>query len=294
MRERAAAIGTFDGMHKGHRSVIDVLTQYAREHGMEPVAITFDRHPLALIDPSRTPATLTPLAKKKRLLEEAGVTPIVFKFDDELRATTAHDWIERLNKEFNVKTLIVGYDNTFGSDGLNLSLEDYRRLGEEAGMTVLTAEEIKGVSSSAIRKAVASGHVEDALKMLGRPYSLQGKVVEGNKLGHSIGFPTANIKVEENRAVPALGVYAAEVKLPNEAKPLPAMVNIGKRPTVMRGDDVVIEAHIIGWKGDLYGKEISLRFLRRLRDEKKFDTIEALKAQLAKDRQDVTEAQDKE
>lgn len=294
MRERAAAIGTFDGMHKGHRSVIDVLTKYAREHGMEPVAITFDRHPLALIDPSRTPATLTPLAKKKRLLEEAGVTPIVFKFDDELRATTAHDWIERLNKEFNVKTLIVGYDNTFGSDGLNLSLEDYRRLGEEAGMTVLTAEEIKGVSSSAIRKAVASGHVEDALKMLGRPYSLQGKVVEGNKLGHSIGFPTANIKVEENRAVPALGVYAAEVKLPNEAKPLPAMVNIGKRPTVMRGDDVVIEAHIIGWKGDLYGKEISLRFLRRLRDEKKFDTIEALKAQLAKDRQDVTEAQDKE
>lgn len=283
-KSRVAAIGCFDGVHTGHRSVLKVLTDYGRENDMEPVAITFRTHPLALIDNKRAPLMLTPLHKKKKLLVEAGVTPMVLEFDEPLRSTTAAEWLKRLREEFGVKTLVIGYDNTFGSDGINLSLEDYRKLGAREGIEILTADEVKGVGSSAIRKAVAAGEMERAHEMLGRPYSITGKVVEGNKLGHTLGFPTANLDVPEGVALPKPGVYAAIVKTLDDGKKYPAMVNVGTRPTVMRGDKTVIEAHIIDFKGDLYGKEITVRFLQRLRDEQKFESIDALKRQLAADK----------
>lgn len=284
MKPVVAAIGTFDGVHRGHRSVLGVLTDYAKEHDMQPMAITFDRHPLALIDSSRTPYELTPLWKKKKLLAEAGAIPNVISFDENLRSTSAAQWMKKLHDEFGVKTLVIGYDNTFGCDGVNLSLEDYRKLGEKIGIEVITAEEIRGVSSSAIRKAVVKGEMEKAAEMLGRPYSITAKVVNGNSLGHTIGFPTANIDVPAAVALPQPGVYAAIVKTLNDGKKHPAMVNIGCRPTVMRGNDTVIEAHLINWQGDLYGKDITVRFLKRIRDEKKFDSIEALRNQLDKDK----------
>ena len=287
MKGRVAAIGTFDGVHRGHRSVLKVLTDYAKENDLEPVAITFDQHPLALIDSSRIPKELTPLWKKKKLLKEVGANPTVLEFNEPLRATTAEDWMKRLHDEFNVRALVIGYDNTFGSDGLSLSLEDYNKLGEKEGVEVITAPEIRGVSSSAIRKAVAAGEMEKAHEMLGRPYSITARVVKGNSLGHTIGYPTANIELPEGAAVPKPGVYAAIVKTIDDGLKHPAMVNIGTRPTVMRGDHAVIEAHLIDWQGNLYGKEITVRFIKRLRDEQKFDSINALKRQLAKDRDDV-------
>lgn len=287
MKDKVAAIGTFDGVHRGHRSVLKVLADYAREHDMEPVAITFDRHPLALIDASRVPGDLTPLWKKKKLLKELGATPMVLEFNEPLRSTTAQQWMRRLSEEFGVKALVVGYDNTFGSDGINLSLDDYRKLGSKVGIEVLTANEIKGVSSSAIRKAVMAGEVEKAGEMLGRPFSITAQVVRGNSLGHTIGFPTANIDIPGGAAIPKPGVYAAIVKTLDDGKKHPAMVNVGTRPTVMRGDDAVIEAHLIDWNGDLYGKDITVRFIKRLRDEQKFDSIEALKCQLVNDRKEV-------
>ena len=286
---KIAAIGTFDGVHRGHRSVLKLMTEYASEHGLEPVVVTFSNHPLALIDPARTPKALTPTAKKKKLLKEAGVTPVVLEFDEPLRNTTAARWMKILHDEYGVDALVIGYDNTFGNDGVNLSLEDYRKLGEDVGIKIITADEVKEVSSSAIRKAVMAGNVEKAREMLGRPYSITGRVVKGNSLGHTIGFPTANLDYPSDVAVPAPGVYAGIVKLLPEGYKYPAMVNIGCRPTVMRGEDKVIEAHIIGWNGDLYGKEITVRFLKRLRDEKKFDSIEALKKQLAEDRDKALE-----
>lgn len=284
---RVAAIGTFDGVHTGHRAVLRHLVDYATEHKLQPVAITFRRHPLALIDPEREPAELTPLWKKMKLLEEAGVTPIVVEFDENLRHTTAREWMKRLREDYGVKALVMGYDHTFGSDGVNMSLEDYRKLGAEEGITVIAGEEVKGVSSSAIRKAVKNGEMEKAHEMLGRPFSITSKVVEGNKLGHTLGFPTANIETPEGVAIPKTGVYAAIVKTLHDGKKHKAMVNVGSRPTVRRGEDVVIEAHILDWEGNLYGKDITVRFLKRLRDEQKFDTIEALKQQLAKDREEV-------
>ena len=283
-KKRIAAIGTFDGVHRGHRSVLKVLTDYARENGLEPVAITFRDHPLKLIDANRIPKELTPLGKKKKLLNEVGANPIVLEFDTPLRETSAQDWIKRLRDEFNVRTLVVGYDNTFGCDGVNLSMEDYRRIGEKEGVEVLTAPQVKGVSSSAIRRAVKEGEVEMARAMLGRPYSITAKVVSGNNLGHTLGFPTANLDVTPGVAVPKNGAYAAIVKILETGEKYPAMVNIGRRPTVMRGEDVVTEVHLIDWKGNLYDKEITVRFLKRLRDEQKFESIDALKKQLQEDR----------
>ena len=287
VKDRVAAIGTFDGVHRGHRSVLKMMTDYAIAHDMEPLAITFSNHPLSLIDPSRTPKTLTPLKKKKNLLQEVGSVPKVFEFDSSLRNTTAAQWMRKLHDEMGVKTLIIGYDNTFGSDGVYLSLEDYKKIGKEIGIEVLTAPEIKDVSSSAIRKAVSEGEMEAERNMLGRPYSITSKVVSGNSLGHTIGFPTANLEIPEGVAVPKIGVYAAIVKILETGKKYAAMVNIGKRPTVMRGDGVVIEAHLLDWDGDLYGKEITVRFLKRIRNEEKFESIDALKRQLAKDREEV-------
>ncbi|MCH5228092.1 MAG: riboflavin biosynthesis protein RibF [Muribaculaceae bacterium] len=287
MKGCVAAIGTFDGVHRGHRSVLEAIVSMAKENDLEPVAITFDRHPLSLIAPDRCPSALTPLNKKKKLISEAGAHPVVLSFDDPLRNTTAAQWMKRLAEDFNVKTLIIGYDNTFGCDGVNLSLEDYRRIGKENGIEVLTAPEIKGVSSSAIRKSVKAGELEKAHEMLGRPYSITSKVEKGNSLGHTIGFPTANIEIPEGIAIPKPGVYIAIVKILSDGSKHKAMVNIGSRPTVMRGDHTVIEAHILDWDGNLYGQEITVRFLKRIRDEKKFESIDALKHQLAQDRDTV-------
>ena len=283
MKPKVIAIGTFDGVHRGHRSVLKVVENYAKEHDFEPVAITFDRHPLELINPERRPDILTPLNKKEKLLREAGSIPKVLKFDEQLRSTTARELLKKLHDTENVKALVIGYDNTFGSDGVNMSLEDYRNLGAETGIDVITAPEIKEVSSSAIRKAVKAGDMGRAMEMLGRPYSITGIVGKGNRLGHSLGFPTANLIPKGGIALPKPGVYAAVVKDLSDGNKYPAMVNIGTRPTVMQGDNIMIESHLFNFNGDLYGKEITIRFIKRLRDEFKFSTVEALRQQLEDD-----------
>lgn len=284
--DKAAAIGTFDGIHRGHRIVLDLLKDCAQSHELQPLAITFDRHPLALIDPTRTPPSLSTLQKKKKLLNDSGVTPLILEFNEDLRKKTAEEWMKIMHDDLGVKFLVIGYDNTFGSDGVNLSVADYQRLGKKIGINVIVAPELKNVSSSKVRKAIVKGEVENAAEMLGRPFSLTGTVVDGNILGRTIGFPTANLKPDEGIVVPKSGVYAVRAKLP-DGELFPAIVNIGKRPTVKRGDNTVIEAHIIGWNGNLYGKQISLRFLKRLRNEQEFDSIEALKRQILNDKEEA-------
>lgn len=283
MKNRAAAIGTFDGVHRGHGSVLDLLLDISREKDLEPIAITFDRHPLALIAPERTPPIITRLKNKQELLGNKGIQTVVFEFNEEIRCTTAEEWMRKIHDELGVKVLVIGYDTTFGCDGLNLSVADYMKLGEKTGIEIVEAPELKEISSSAIRKAILAGNVEHAAEMLGRPYVMTGKVVHGNSLGHTIGFPTANLEIDHALALPCHGVYSAEAVLPDGTR-RKAMVNIGVRPTVRRGDKPVIEAHLIDWQGDLYGKDLKLKFLKRIREEKKFDSIDALKKQLEKDR----------
>ena len=285
----AAAIGTFDGVHRGHEAVLSTLRHVSAERGLTPIAVTFDRHPLDLIAPERAPKAITTTERKSRLLRQAGITPVVLPFDETLRSTTAREWMQRLKRDYGVEAIVVGYDNTFGSDGVNLSIADYRSLGAEMGIDIVEAPFVEGISSSAVRKAVSAGDVVGAAGMLGRPYRLSGTVVDGNRLGRTIGFPTANINPDPTLVTPADGVYSATAIL-SDGSSHPAMVNIGKRPTVRRGEQRTIEAHIIDWKGDLYGSPIALDLTARLRDEKRFNSIEALRDQLEKDRLAVKQA----
>ncbi|MDE7110092.1 MAG: riboflavin biosynthesis protein RibF, partial [Muribaculaceae bacterium] len=203
-------------------------------------------------------------------------------FNEDMRSTTAYEWMRLLHDSYGVRLLVVGYDNTFGSDGVNLSIADYREMGREIGIEVMEAPYVAGVSSSAVRKAVAAGDIAEAREMLGRPFSISGIVVEGNRLGRTIGFPTANLQPTPGIVVPGKGVYAAKAILP-DGSVADAMVNIGVRPTIRRGNAPTIEAHIIGWKGDLYGQRIRLEFYARLRDEQQFNSIDALRKQLKTD-----------
>lgn len=282
MRPSAAAVGTFDGVHRGHLAVLDTLRAMALPLGLEPMAVTFDRHPLSLIAPERAPGAITTVSKKVELIRKAGVEPVVIPFDEELRATSARDWMGMLREKLGVRLLVVGYDNTFGCDGVNLSIADYRRIGDSIGIEVAEAPVIEGISSSAIRKAIIAGDVGEASAMMGRRFQLPGIVVGGNRLGRTIGFPTANLMTAPGLVRPANGVYAAFALLP-DGETRDAMVNIGVRPTIRRGNDPTIEAHIIGWEGDLYGQELTLSFIGRLRDEERFNTIDALRNQLEKD-----------
>lgn len=283
---RAATVGTFDGVHLGHRLVLDTLREEARRDGLEPMAITFDRHPLTLIAPERAPGFLSTVDEKRALLEAEGVEPVVMAFNEQMRRQTAYEWMRRLHERMGVRLLVVGYDNTFGSDGLSMSIADYESLGEVIGIRVVEAPVVPGISSSAVRKAVAAGDVERAAEMLGRPYRLEGIVRSGNRLGATIGFPTANIQPERGRQLPAEGVYAADATLP-DGRRFRAAVNIGRRPTIGDLTAPLIEAHLIDFDGDLYGENLQLDLTARIRGEQKFDSVEDLRQQLEKDVREI-------
>ena len=288
--KKGVAIGTFDGLHKGHFKVLSSLKSLCEMRGYRPVVMTFDRHPLTVVDPSRAPGIILSPEEKKNLLEREGIEVEILEFNDEIRNTTAEEWLRKLHDENEVELLVLGYDNRFGKDGRSLSIIDYKRLGKAAGIDIVTEDELEGVSSTLVRRALSEGDVEQAEEMLGRPYRLKGKVVSGEALGRSIGYPTANVRPEKGMIVPGNGVYAAIAQL-HDGTRINAMVNIGERPTVASQHDHhrVIEAHLIDWKGDLYGEKISLDFLKRLRDEKRFDNIAELQDQLGKDKKEVLE-----
>lgn len=289
---KGVTIGTFDGVHRGHRLVLDTLKAEAAKRGLDPVAITFDRHPLALIAPERAPGDLATPQRKAELIRREGVEPLVLPFTEQLRKMTAYDWLNHIHRKYGVRLLVVGYDNTFGSDGIDLTLSDYQAMGEEIGIEVVKAPEERGVSSSAVRKAMKVGDIAKANSLLGHEAELEGKVTHGFHVGADIGFPTANIQPAGGVLVPPNGVYAAKAEILGEAGgEYPAMVNIGRRPTFdgteAQSDHTTVEAHLIGADSDLYGKSIRLKFLARLRDEMKFSGVGQLKEQLLKDREET-------
>ncbi len=273
--------GTFDGVHKGHREVLDFMKERGAALGLSPAVVTFDRHPLEVISPERAPKLLMTPDDRDAALSSLGVEVVRLAFDESLRRLTAAPWLRRMHRA-GVEEVVVGYDNTFGCDGRSLRMEDYFRLGRAEGIAVEEAPLLPGVSSTLVRDALAQGRVEDAARMLGRPYVLTGTVVHGRHLGHKLGFPTANVDCGSRLAIPAPGVYAADVVLPYGAL-RKAVVNIGSRPTVDNGSDISVEAHIPGFSGDLYGKTVSLRFLRRLRDEHRFGSLDELQAAIRAD-----------
>lgn len=284
-----ATIGFFDGVHIGHCHLINMLKKVARERGVESCVITFDRHPRQVVQPEWCPEMLTTLEEKTQLLEATGIDRCeVLHFDREMANQSAHDFmLHTLKEKLGVSILVTGYDNRFGHNRSE-GFEDYVRYGKEIGIEVIKGEELtdgsNNVSSSSIRRMLKEGRIEDATRCLGREYQLTGTVVGGEHIGRTIGFPTANIRPDDSsKLIPANGVYAVDVwSQAGDINRERAMLNIGTRPT-FNGTATTIEVHIPHFAGNLYGSTLSIAFLRKIREERKFDSPEALVEQLNKD-----------
>lgn len=284
-----ATIGFFDGVHIGHCHLIKMLKKVARERGVKSCVITFDRHPRQVVQPEWCPEMLTTLDEKKQLLEATGIDRCeVLHFDREMANQSARDFmLHTLKERLGVSILATGYDNRFGHNRSE-GFDDYVRYGKEIGIEVIRGDELtdgsNNVSSSSIRRMLKEGRIEDATRCLGREYQLTGTVVGGEHIGRTIGFPTANIRPNDsNKLIPEKGVYAVDVWSENEDfSSRRAMLNIGTRPT-FDGKATTIEVHIPHFEGNLYGKTLTIAFIKKTRDERKFDSPEALVEQLNKD-----------
>lgn len=289
-RRRIAAVGMYDGVHAGHRFLIEYLKLEASNRALTPSVITFSRHPLTVVRPMERPGLLTTLEDRVRALESAGIEDIIMlTFNDRLRFKTAREFLKLLKRSYGIDALLLGFNNRFGHDRPG-AFDDYRKLGAEIGVEVIAAPEYRGtgapVSSSSIRSYLMEGKPEKAAEALGHPYRIRGMVSDGQHLGRKLGFPTANIKVSDKELlIPRVGAYAAYVITPDGVR-RPAMVNIGFRPTVNDSQiptDLSIEAHIFDYKGYIYDEEITIEFISYLRGEKRFDTAEKLRHQLEAD-----------
>jgi len=282
-----ATIGMFDGVHLGHQFVLRHVVDTARETGLQSMAITFD-HTL------HRDQVLTSLSAKRLLLSKTGVNRIeVLQFTDELRQMTAREFMERVLKEqLDVKILLTGYDNRFGHDRKE-GFADYVRYGQELGIEVralppapsngMGMGEGPTISSSYIRRLLADGHVGKASEGLGYPYTILGRVEHGEHIGTKLGFPTANlVPVDKSLLIPAAGAYAVKVRIENSVEWKHGMMNIGMRPT-FDGHQQTLEVHIFRLSEDLYGQQLLVSFVERLREEQRFESIEALMSQLQQD-----------
>lgn len=285
---RAVSIGVFDGVHLGHQKIFRRLVSEAIRKNLESTAVTFDPHPLSVLTPDRPPKHLMTLDERLTCLQEMGLNrAVVLPFDQELSGLMAWDFVERiLVNALNAKAVYEGPNFSFGHGGLG-DCRFLEEVGRELGFSVevLAPALIDGeaVSSSRIRRALAAGQIDETNRCLGRPFRITGLVVRGDQRGRELGFPTANLEVDSSRALPRRGVYAVMTEVPGQAGAVPGMANIGLRPT-FSGRPESFEVHLIDWNGELYGKNLAVFFIRRLRDERKFSGPAELIAQLERDR----------
>jgi riboflavin kinase/FMN adenylyltransferase len=282
-------VGTFDGVHAGHHVLINQVVEKAREAGGRSVIVTFDPHPREIINPGKDGIRLlTSLNERCELLAALGVDlMVVIPFDRDFSLLTSEEFIrDVIWKKIGVKQFIIGYDHQFGRNREG-TIETVQEVGKELGFGahVVSKQEVEDrtVSSTVIRRALqGSGDVKLAANLLERPYMIHGTVVHGDKRGKGIGFPTANIRIDDLRKIiPKIGVYAVKVRI--DGKFYGGMMNIGVRPTFEGDDTPTIEVHIFDFDRDIYGYQIQIRFIDRLRDEKKFAGIEELREQLTMD-----------
>jgi len=279
-----ATIGFFDGVHRGHQCLVSQVCRLAQELGCPSLVITFDQHPRQVLHSDYIPQLLSTLMEKKVLLSASGIDHLeVLPFTEELSRLTALQFMQQvLRDQLDVQTLVMGYDHRFGCGGG--TFPDYVEWGRQTGIDVVQAHKLEGekVSSSRIRSFLLAGDVRQANRMLGYSYSLQGIVVSGHQVGRHIGFPTANMEVQADKLLPACGVYAVRVML-EEGATYDGMLCIGHRPTLHNGDELSVEANLFGFDGDLYGKTVVLNLVDRLRDERSFASVHALRQQLEQD-----------
>jgi riboflavin kinase/FMN adenylyltransferase len=286
----AVTIGAYDGVHIGHRQLIARVEESARSFGCASAVVTFDQHPATVVRPASAPRLLTDLDQKLELLGAAGVgLTVVVHFDKERAAETAEDFVRTVLVDgLQARSVVVGHDFHFGRDRRG-NVELLARMGAEYGFDVtgvrlLTAgPDAQPVSSTRIRQLLAGGEVEQAALLLDRPHQVRGTVVDGDKRGRELGFPTANVAVPQAIAMPGDGVYAGWYLDPAGIR-RPAALSLGRRPTFYEDAELsLLEAHLIDFSGDLYGQEARVEFVSRIRGQVRFDSVDALVVQMGAD-----------
>ncbi|MCX7825768.1 MAG: bifunctional riboflavin kinase/FAD synthetase [Verrucomicrobiae bacterium] len=280
------AIGVFDGVHRGHQAVIRAALDDAQACGGRAVAVTFDPHPMRVLAPSRAPLLLTSTPHKLALIRQLGAPiALVIPFDRAFASTPAAEFVEMVARRTpGLQTICVGARFQFGKDRKgNAALIQKMSVGRTFRLHEVAPVTLDGeiISSTAVRKTVAAGHLDKAARMLGRPFSILGTVVAGDKIGQKLGFPTANLN-RHNEVAPPCGVYAVRARIAGQLRP--GVVNIGLRPTVASDARMpLLELHVLDFNGDLYGTDIEVFFVSRLRDEMKFPSLDDLRAQIQRD-----------
>jgi riboflavin kinase/FMN adenylyltransferase len=275
----AVALGVFDGVHRGHRVVLAVTREAAAVRGGRPVALVFDPPPIEVIRPDQRLERLAPLGENLDRIDAAGVRPVAVRFDAALRDLPAEVFLDRLGPGLQPVAVVMTPDSAFGKDRAGTP-DRLRAVGEQRGFEVVLVEaEVDDgvISSSRIRAALAAGDVATAGRLLGRPPALTGTVVRGDGRGRELGYPTANLSFAYRPALPAIGIYAGW------AIGQRALVSIGRRPTFHDDGEVVVEAHLLDWNGDLYDSELRVEVAERLREERRFGSVEELVTQMRED-----------
>lgn len=276
----ALTVGSFDGVHLGHLDVISHTTHAASEIDAAPALITFEPHPRCVLDPANCPSSITTLREKLALIERAGIEhAIVIRFDRELSQLSPQDFIDRLATAMDIRRWVIGFDFAFGR-GRTGNADWLRGHGHELEVVPPFKVDGRELHSSEIRRLVTSGAVDEANKLLGREYSMSGPVEAGDRVGRRLGFPTANIGIEPNKLVPALGAYAGRVRAPEGN--FVAALSVGYRPT-FGGTQLRVEAFLLDFEGDLYQQRLELSFVRYLHPDIKFSSPDELVEQLKKD-----------
>ena len=272
----ALAIGNFDGMHLGHQTLLNKLYEHANANNLIPAVMTFEPHPREFFTPLNAPARLSNLREKLEFFEQMGIKKVfVCAFNKRFAAVSAPDFLTILREKLNVNTILVGEDFKFGAKRAG-NINDFKMADFDLISMPRVDFNSERVSSTRVRDALFSGNLTLAAQLLGRNYSVSGKVVHGAKRGRELGFPTANIHIRHER--PALtGVYA--VKLDG----LNAVANLGVRPTIAGVPKLLLEVHVLDFNSDLYGKHVHVEFMHKIREEMKFESLDALKAQIAAD-----------
>jgi riboflavin kinase / FMN adenylyltransferase len=290
MSQSVVTLGTFDGVHRGHQTVLAELLRRARAENLTSVVVTFEPHPLAVVNPAAAPKLLTLAAEKEALITASGVERYVsMPFTPEVAQLDATAFVERLRAAYAMRALVMGYDHGFGR-GRGGDVELVQRLARQQGFAVEVVDAVRDngvpISSTVIRTAVAHGDLDAAARWLGRPYGIRGQVVRGAGRGRTIGIPTINLAPPDpNKLLPPDGVYAVRVRIRESgARSLGGMMNQGPRPTF--GEQVrTLEIHLFDFDGELYGETVHVEWVRRLRDVQAFTSRDALVAQLQQDRQ---------
>ncbi len=291
----ALSIGNFDGIHLGHQALLARLIGAAHQRHLPAAVMTFEPHPREFFAPDSAPARLTSLREKLELLCAAGVDQVyVCRFDDAFSQISADDFVCCiLHERLAVRWLLVGDDFRFGAKRTG----SYELLSHHAGqlnfeLAAMSSVQINGkrVSSSLVREALAAGDMTLAKTYLGRSYSMSGRVVQGDRLGRKLGFPTANVHIKHNHP-PVGGIFAVKLRVgdkePADGREFPAVASLGTRPTVAASGDLKLEVHVFNFSGDLYGRHVRVEFLHKIRDEARYSDLATLSAQIARDAQDA-------